>query len=279
MKRRTFCKLAGAGAIGVASSVTSVQAAETVPLVTTRGHFDIEWGSVVRDDRYGPQEYATNGAVPGVDTGSCAPDLTVFVHGYKTKAGEAAETTSDVESSLADSGYGGTTIGYAWDADNPLWDWWETTEIARKNGPKLARFTLDYLAACPDATVRYVGYSLGAQVVLSAAQTLASWGRGETVDALTLLGAAADDQSASASGRYGPALEQVVGRVDNYWNEDDSVLNWAYGTAEFDGALGANGIEGTPPANYWDHDVSYVPDHFSYYDADEGCVDDVVANW
>ncbi|WP_256391121.1 DUF726 domain-containing protein [Natronoarchaeum rubrum] len=279
MQRRTFCKLAGAGVIGAAISPASVQAAETVPLVTTRGHFDIEWGSVVRDDRYGPREYGTNGAVPGIDTGNCAGDLTVFVHGYKTKNGEAPETTSDAAGSLATSGYGGTTIGYTWDADNPLWDWWETTEIARKNGAKLAQFTVDYLDACPDATVRYVGYSLGAQVVLSAARSLSAWGAGRTVDALTLLGAAADDQSASTSGRYGPALGEVVGRVDNYWNEDDGVLNWAYGSAEWDGALGSNGVEGTPPANYRDHDVSYVPDHFSYYDAAEGCIDEVVANW
>ena len=50
-------------------------------------------------------------------------------------------------------------------------------------------------------------------------------------------------------------------------------------TAEFDSAVGEEGCEGTPPDNYEDHNVDFVPDHYSYYEPSEGCMSDVVAQF
>lgn len=279
--RRRFCTSIAAGVAAAAGLSKSAGAAETppdVPLVTTRDHFDIRFGHVVRNPDYGPTEYGTNGAVPGIDAEQCPSDLTVFVHGFKTKAGRVTETVADARHALETNGYGGTTIGYSWDSDNGFWNWWQTTEIARHNGPKLAAFVDDYLSIC-GGQVRLVGYSLGAQVVLAAVEALADWGWDDQVDAVALLGAAADEDAPSLEGRYGSALETRAGRVDNYWKDDDAVLELAYESAEWADALGACGIAGTPPSTYADHRVDYVPDHFSYYEAGDGCMHEVVENW
>jgi hypothetical protein len=57
------------------------------------------------------------------------------------------------------------------------------------------------------------------------------------------------------------------------------VLDWAYSTGEFDSAVGEEGCEGPAPANYADHNVDYVPDHFSYDEKGEGCMSEVVAEF
>ncbi len=56
---------------------------------------------------------------------------------------------------------------------------------------------------------------------------------------------------------------------------DDAVPDWAYPTAEWGTAIGATEIDGTQPDNYTDHNVDYVPDHFSHYQPD-GCLQEVI---
>lgn len=279
--RRGFCRGAAVGTAGVFGVIGfggTVTAADEPPLVTTRGHFDVSWGSVVRDGSYDETEYGTNGRVPALDTDTCPSDLTVFVHGFKTKAGEAGETVHEVDDALSTHGYDGTTIGFEWDSDQGLWNWWETTDIAAKNGPKLAAFTRDYTDVC-DGVVRLIGYSLGSQVILSALEKLDEWDWDGRVETVSLLGAAADTEAVSTGGNYGSVIERRAGRFDNYWNSGDSILNWAYGLAEWSDALGSNGIDGPAPSNYEDHNVDYVSGHFEYYDAEDGCMDEVVDNW
>ena len=74
-------------------------------------------------------------------------------------------------------------------------------------------------------------------------------------------------------------IAAAVGQFDNFWKSDDDVLNWAYSTGEFDSAVGEEGCEGTPPANYTDHNVDYGPDHFSYHEPGDGCMAEVVENF
>jgi hypothetical protein len=192
----------------------------------------------------------------------------------------AGSTTVD-QALSQDGGYNEPVVGWSWDADLgtvPL-SWWASTTIAEDNGPKLAYATYQFKQNNPGVDVRYVSHSLGARVVASAVKQLYDWGFRDYVESVTFLGGAVDNDAVALGGGYGYPLQDVVGQVDNYYITDDAVLDYAYSLGEADTAVGASGVEGTPPSNYNDHNVSYrVPDHFShYYLKQDGGVMDLVA--
>jgi pimeloyl-ACP methyl ester carboxylesterase len=279
-KRREFCLGLGAGVFGRAVGTAGAADLESggIPTVRTRGHFDIGFGGVSRQAGVSAISYETGGSIPGLDQG-CPDELVVSVHGFQATAPQARGSAREVNRGLSAAGFDGTVVNFSWDADFGFWQWWPTEEIARRNGPKLAAFTRDLLSACPGTRVRYVAHSLGATVVLSALETLARDGSRERVASVSLLGAAVDDDDASLDGQYGADIRSQAGQVDNFRNPNDSVLNWAFGAAEFDGALGSHGIQGPAPRNYEDHAVPGVPSHNAYTDPREGVLDRVVANW
>lgn len=68
--------------------------------------------------------------------------------------------------------------------------------------------------------------------------------------------------------------------VANFYKTDDDVLGWTYSTSEPGAAIGQYGADSTPPANYTDQNVvSLIPDHYSHYYPDDGCMDLVGANF
>lgn len=272
--------LVGTGAIATASAPVSAgkkgscdDPPMSYPRVTTRGHFDTTWyGSVVLTDGNTATnfEYAGDG-IPGVHTDP-EDELLIHAHGWNNDLEGGVCSVNEAGETFAAEGYDSPVVGYTWDAD---FGWYNATEIAEQNGAKLAAFLTGYADANPDVTLRVCSHSLGARVALSALQSLDAWGRTDVVESTVLLGGAADDDAVSMDGQYGTSIEAATGRLDNFWMEDDDVLDWAYSTAEWDTAVGAAGVDGTPPANYTDHNVEYVPDHFSHYKED-GCLYEVV---
>jgi pimeloyl-ACP methyl ester carboxylesterase len=245
------------------------------PYVTTRGHFAVEnrWfadDEVVLTDGHSRYDYDTVGAVPGPD-GPSPDELVVFAHGWKTEAEEVPAAFRTVREGLAAAGYGGPVVGYTYDADQGYTDWWQSTEIAERNGRKLAAYLADL---APDTEVHLVGHSLGGRVLAATLSALA--GADRSVASASLLGAAVDADAVARDGEYGPAIGAAADRVDNFYKTDDHVLGLAYEPAEVASAVGEAGADGTPPANYADHDVGYVDDHFSYYESRGGCLPAVV---
>lgn len=276
--RTSSVAVAGVGAVAAGSTGASAgdkddgcdEPGWDVPRVTTRGHFDASDGvELTAGNDPVNVEYA--GDVPGVHV-PAADELLVFVHGWNNDAEGAACTFGEAAATFEREGYGDPVVGYAWDADH---GWDDATEIAARNGPKLAAFTRAYADANPNATVRYVAHSLGARVALEALTELRDRDRVDDVASVSILGGAVDDDAVSTTGPYGDAIAAAAGRVDNYWMPDDDTLNWAYGLVEWDDAIGNAGCEGTPPANYADHEVGYVSGHSGYYGPD-GCVHEVV---
>jgi len=253
------------------------EAPHDYPIVSTRDHYEISWwGSVQRADGHTADDYDIEG---NWDTYDDAEEITMFVHGWNQDDSEddAIDSAYTCELSLAQNGHDTFNVGFSWDSDKGGGidqGWYEATEIADKNGPKLANW-IRY----ETRPVRLVGHSLGARVILSALDTLDDWREFDAVESVTLLGGAADDQAVSMQGAYGDAIEDVAGQFHNYYKTDDQVLSWAYSIGEFDTAVGEQGIEdGKPlPSNYEDHDVTdTVPDHGSYYEPGDGCIPQVV---
>lgn len=246
---------------------------EQFPRITTRGHFDTTWyGSVYATSgtTVTSYEYAGDG-IPGVHASSPA-ELVVFVHGWNTDADEALCTFDTAAGTFQVESYPYPVVGYSWDSD---YSWGNGKEIAIRNGPKLAAFATHYRDANPDTELRVVGHSLGSRVIVEALTTLTAWGRFDVLDSVSFLGGAVDNHAVAVDGEFGPAIDAATGTADNFWMEDDGVLNWAYTTIEFSRAIGNSGCSGTPPANYTDHDVAYVDGHSGYY-REGGCIHEVV---
>lgn len=276
MRRRQFCKIIGASTAGTIAFGSTAAAHSHAGEVSTRGHFDIGWGGVELTEGHDETDFDTDG-IPGYDEGDPPSELVVMVHGFMNDESSARQTFGDTADGLRANDYDSPVVGFSWDSDWSLFQWWSATEIARRNGPKLAAFLNDYERQAGGTTVRLVAHSLGAQVVLSALDALRE-GDGTRPASLSLLGAAVEDQTVADDGAYGPAVASQVGQADNFWKSDDEVLA-AFGGVEFDGALGRYGAEGETPDNYEDHQVDYVNDHNSYYLADGGCLHEVVAEW
>lgn len=263
------------GGVGAAGATPG----EEFPRVTTRGHFDITWyGSVYLTDGNSRFDYGTAGSIPG--TGDGAPDeLLLHAHGWRNDADDAVESFEGVRTALRANGYEPSVIGYSWDSDTLYTRWWDATEIAEQNGLKLANFLAGYAEENPDTTLRVTSHSLGARVVLRAVEVLNANGLTDVVHSLTLLGGAADNDAVSTDGRYGADVAAATGATDNFYKTDDAVLEWAYGTAEVDSAVGEEGCEGDEPENYSDHRVDYVDSHGDYYRQDDGCMPAVVESF
>ena len=276
---------ASVGVVGVGLGSTTAAAGKgdecedpplSFPRVFTRGHFETTWyGSVYITDGNTATNYDYDGdPVPGV--GGAAPDeLLLHAHGWRNDYEGGICSTSQAGATYGLEGYAHPAVGYQWDADR---GWYNATEIAERNGAKLAAFVNSYKAQHPGTTIRLSSHSLGARVVLSAVEHLDAWGVYDAVESVVLLAGAADADAVAMEGQYGPSIERAAGHVENFWMNGDDVLDYAYSIGEWGTAVGAAGCDGTPPANYTDHNVDYVPDHFSHYKED-GCIHEVLATF
>ncbi|MFC6954516.1 DUF726 domain-containing protein [Halorubellus litoreus] len=260
----------------------TLDAPQDFPGVSTRDHFDITWyGSVELVE--GTYSYDYRGDWAKYDDGD---ELHLFVHGWNSDDSDDDDIDGGytMGRALAEQSAEETTAVYTWDADKGGGvdqGWYEAQEIAAQNGPKLANFLLDWQAN-DGRPVKLVAHSLGAQVVASAMKNLRAWGYPDVVDDLVLVGGAADNEACAVDGEYGPGLEYAAESVLNCYKTDDSVLEWAYSLGELNTAVGESGVDGTPPANMTELDVTdVVPDHYSYPELKEdgGCMDVVVQNW
>lgn len=241
------------------------------PLISTRGHFDDDGDYT---DAGGTYNYDGEGDWAKY-TESWHDELIVFVHGWNVDAASAPDAAYTAELALENNGTDETTVGFTWDSDL---DWWTAVDVAKHNGIKLAAWVSDHVDRGGDP-LRVVAHSLGAQVAMSAVYNLAAWGYDNAIETVSFVGAAVPDQTASTADLYGDALADAVYSVSNFYKTDDAVLNWAYESAEWDTALGNEGIQDglARPYNYQELNVSdVVPDHGSYYEPGEGCMPWVV---
>ena len=88
-----------------------------------------------------------------------------------------------------------------------------------------------------------VGHSLGARVMMTAAQALATRSGPPRIEAMHLLGAAV-----GRKGHWHGLESAVHGTVWNYWSDNDNVLRWLYKLAEVgEVAVGQTGFGSTRP--------------------------------
>ncbi|UPV99816.1 DUF726 domain-containing protein [Halorussus gelatinilyticus] len=169
-------------------------------------------------------DYSTVGDILGY--GSANPDeVLVSVHGWRVAPEDAPDHFATVKRSLRNNGYDHPVVGFSYDSDTSTDNWWPTTDIAERNGKKLANFLTDYRERT-GARIRLVGHSVGGRVVPATLRALNGFGKSDFVKSATLLGAAADNDSVAVDGEFGDDIAAAAESVDNYWKDGDDVLNW-----------------------------------------------------
>ena len=165
------------------SNIAYTAWAETIPTVSTRGHFDKSSGSSISNQLYKPLSNEVLDQICGES------EAVIYTHGVWTnekghsiKAVENAPEIFDrLKMSLKNAGYFDPLIGFSWDSDteiDPYGNGWNVAKlIAKENGPKLAKFLLDLKNYCIEhhnnnIELRLVGHSLGSRVILSALDIL-----------------------------------------------------------------------------------------------------------
>lgn len=138
--------------------------------------------------------------------------------------------------------------GFTYDADTGRLEWYQASEVAERNGDRLAAFVEDYRERS-DARIRVVCHSVGRKVTTSALEALANNGITDAIESVTLLGAAVHRDQWTRSGEYGPAVRAAAGQADEYYLLGDDTLQWAFGRAEGAGGVGGVGVDGEAVEN------------------------------
>ena len=277
-------------AVSYTSSLTWGQA-NSYPLISTRGHYDLNTGQLVQG--HDSTDY------DATDIPNCPPEIALFIHGWGLDESMAKERYERTLMSLQANNYSIPLISFSWDSnttsslsDFGLSGWNHAKSIANDNGPKLAQFIIDYADKCnhenKESKIRLISHSLGARVILSGLESLHKndiWNNNNyTLTSVHLLGAAVDNEEVSKNisditvdwtnlwtGKtiaYGNAIEQGVTDFYNLYSPNDNYLEpkafmQIYPSYEYgDWALGQNGYQILPypitsslPQNYEELDV------------------------
>lgn len=229
-----------------------------IPYASTRGHVD-DGELAPGHDAY---DYSVVGEMPHSET-----EVMVVVHGLNNSEVKGVNRFGLARESLAHNGYQGVVIGFSWDGATN-WDPFGATGYriakhnAMANGPKLARFLIDLQERNPGASIRVIGYSMGARLAAEAVLALdtdpAFAGSKFKVASVHLVGAAIDNEQLQVGGLYGDAIERRVGTFFNYYSPSDSKLGKYYPPLEADRAVGRHDLEDREraPRNYVSRDVS-----------------------
>ncbi|MEA1932096.1 MAG: DUF726 domain-containing protein [Euryarchaeota archaeon] len=256
----------GAGGLYVASELQGdfgdYTAADSAPAVTTRGRVDPE------------SEETASAEVDGEWAFEEADELFLFVHGFETDDATARDQAAAMETGL-ESLQPTPVVPFSWDSDL---EWGPAKAMADANAEPLADWLVDW-ADSDGRPVHVVGYSLGARVTCGALFALAMRGRGDAVASVSLLGGAIPNDSVGRDTQYGEAIHTLEIPVTNFHNADDRVLGWIYRLSDRTQAVGQTGFADSAdaPEGYEDVDVTeQVPDHYSYFQPEEGCLPRVV---
>lgn len=195
----------------------------------------------------------------------------VFVHGFNVDAERAAEQIEEL-TSQAGPQESCAWLLFSWPSDRTA-----SNTANKMTYPAMLRRAREagvilggHLRSAPARRLVLVGHSLGAQVVLRAANRLAVNGR--RADGLALLAAAVRTHDVAATGQFADPLARIEAVTTN---PGDSILRSVFGAGErtaapLEGKAVAVGLRGDPSSRDWlrfplhgdDHDVYRDPDAF-----------------
>lgn len=259
-----------------------------LPILSTRNNFNLETGRLNLSHTIdGYNSYN----VPGLNGSSCShnDEIAIYIHGVWTTQIAAKEQIDRTTLSLNANGYEIPVVGFSWDSNtaiNPT-GWDIAKSIAKQNGPKLAKFLLDFKTKCPNYKIRIIAHSLGAKVVESALINLnntQTWKSNSVynITSIHFIGAAISDRATSKNTQFGTAIDNLVDNFYNLYNPKDNLLQGLYVKTENENPLGLLGLnkEESFPQHYIEHNVmSEIPPFKNASGIYQPFVDSTVSGW
>jgi hypothetical protein len=257
-------------------------------ILSTRNHFSLETGQL--NSSHNIDDYYSNN-VPGLNGNpiSTNKEIAIYIHGVWTTEIAAKEQIDRTKLSLNANGYDIPVIGFSWDSNttiNPS-GWNIAKSIAKQNGPKLAKFLLDFKTKCPNCKIRIIAHSLGAKVVESALINLnntQTWKNNSAynITSIHFIGAAISDRAVSKNTQFGTAIDNLVDNFYNLYNPKDNLLQGLYVKTENENPIGLLGLNKDEPfpQHYTEHNVmSEIPPLKNASGIYQPFVDSTVSGW
>lgn len=203
------------------------------------------------------------GGVPPVSEAPQGRQEVVFhAHGY-SESNESVDAAGEFRATARELGYEGTVAAVTWD------DGGGATGNARETGADLAGWLDDFRRENPETTVRLLGYSMGALVVMEAVNAIDG---AFTVANADMIGSYERADAPCRGSGYYDAIESSCLGMYNYWSGNDGIAR--LGSA---GGATCDGAE-TPP-NYADVDVTDAVGSHRGYRLSTGCVREILDNY
>jgi hypothetical protein len=204
----------------------------------------------------------------------------VYAHGWNGMDSSQQQTRA-LELALHEEGYRETMVTARWDANTR--NFWDAERNADQAGVRLGRWLRAEYGEDSDVTIRLAGHSLGGRVLLNALKELAG---DVVVDTASLLGAAVEDGSICADGRFADGIRDSAANVYGYHSRRDDTVCVLYALSTLESGIGCAGADcgswfstGATSEKYTDVDVTdTVPSHCEYFRHDRavGCTDQMV---
>jgi len=224
-----------------------------IPRISTRGYFDLKTGKTIKNNKYFlyPKK--------SFESLSKQKEIAIMIHGLRNNPQGGVIKFEIAKRRLMQLGYQYPVIGFSYDS-NTKGAHLKKTEvralragqrIAQKNGKNLAQFIIDFKKKNPKTKIRFLGHSLGTQVILSTIEYLSRKANTDgIIESVHFFGSSITNDVPSSK-KYVKLLQKIVRKkIVNYFNPADEVLKFAHENGQVKNPLGLYGISGKPISKY-----------------------------
>jgi len=182
-----------------------------------------------------------------------------MIHGLRNNPQGGVNKFEIAKRRLMQLGYQYPVIGFSYDSNTKGAHLKKTEvralragqKIAQKNGKNLAQFIIDFKKKNPKTKIRFLGHSLGTQVILSTIEYFSRKSNaGGIIESVHFFGSSIPNDVLSSK-KYVKLLQKIVRKkIVNYFNPADEVLKFAHENGQVKNPLGLYGISGKSISKY-----------------------------
>ena len=238
------------------------------PKISTRGFYDLKTGKTLKNISYDIYPKTSFEKI------SQKSEIVIMIHGLRNNKSGALAKYVIAEKRLKTLNYKYDVVGYSYDSNTAGVQYKSTAlsalkvgvTIAKKNGKNLSKFIKDLKSKNSSIKIRFMGHSLGAQVILSTVELLAKNSENNgIIESVHLFGASIPANSLSPK-IHGNKFQKIVNKkIMNYYIPYDDLLKAAHDEKWVDSPIGYRGALGTACKKYHQKQVRPQNHRFASY--------------
>jgi len=224
-----------------------------IPRISTRGYFDLSTGKTIKNNKYFlyPKK--------SFESLSKQKEIAIMIHGLRNNPQGGVNKFEIAKRRLMQLGYQYPVIGFSYDSNTKgahlkkfeVRALRVGQRIAQKNGKNLAQFVIDFKKKNPKTKIRFLGHSLGTEVILSTIEYLSRKAKVDgIIESVHFFGSSITNDVPSSK-KFGKLLQKIVNKkIMNYFNPKDEVLKYAHESRQVKNPLGLFGTSRKPISKY-----------------------------